>query len=113
MDYECYPTSLSLPAESGPFPVKVMGTPKSAGTLTVHGESRRQGALRASRDASRDALIGAGGAVICIAWNSVRAEVRFTLDASCVASLIGATWSLATRRPGMQCDNCVGVLYAP
>ena len=38
VDYECYPTSLSLPAESGPFPVKVMGTPKSAGKLTIHGK---------------------------------------------------------------------------
>ena len=37
VDYECYPTSLSLPAESGPFPVKVMGTPKSTGRLTIHG----------------------------------------------------------------------------
>ena len=41
VDYECYSTCLSLPAESGPYPVKVMGTPKSTGKLVVHGSYKK------------------------------------------------------------------------
>ena len=37
-EFESYPTSLTLPAESGPFPVKIMGLPKKPGQLTVIGE---------------------------------------------------------------------------
>ncbi|ELU16047.1 hypothetical protein CAPTEDRAFT_114828 [Capitella teleta] len=35
--FESYPSSLSLPAESGPFHVKLTGVPKESGSLVVHG----------------------------------------------------------------------------
>lgn len=35
--FETFPASLSLPAESGPYPVNLLGTPRSAGELIILG----------------------------------------------------------------------------
>lgn len=39
MDFESLPAALSLPAESGLYPVTLVGVPRTAGTITVNGES--------------------------------------------------------------------------
>ncbi|XP_064652113.1 trafficking protein particle complex subunit 9-like isoform X2 [Lineus longissimus] len=37
VEFESYPANLSLPAESGPYPVKILCTPKGSGQLNVIG----------------------------------------------------------------------------
>lgn len=39
VDFESLPAALSLPAESGLYPVTLVGVPRTAGTITVSGES--------------------------------------------------------------------------
>lgn len=39
--FECFPSSLELPAESSPYPVKLLGTPGAAGELRILGYSTR------------------------------------------------------------------------
>lgn len=38
MEFESLPAALSLPAESGLYPVTLVGVPRTAGNITVNGE---------------------------------------------------------------------------
>lgn len=39
VDFESLPAALSLPAESGLYPVTLVGVPQTTGTITVNGKS--------------------------------------------------------------------------
>lgn len=39
VEFESLPAALSLPAESGLYPVTLVGVPRTAGNITVNGES--------------------------------------------------------------------------
>lgn len=36
--FETFPACLSLPPESGPYPVNLLGTPRATGELTILGK---------------------------------------------------------------------------
>ncbi len=38
VDFESLPAALSLPAESGLYPVTLVGVPRTAGNITINGE---------------------------------------------------------------------------
>lgn len=38
VDFESLPAALSLPAESGLYPVTLVGVPRTAGNITISGE---------------------------------------------------------------------------
>lgn len=38
MEFEALPAALSLPAESGLYPVTLVGVPQTTGTITVNGK---------------------------------------------------------------------------
>lgn len=42
VEFESLPAALSLPAESGLYPVTLVGVPRTAGNITVNGESSEQ-----------------------------------------------------------------------
>lgn len=42
VEFESLPAALSLPAESGLYPVTLVGVPRTAGNITVNGESIRK-----------------------------------------------------------------------
>ena len=42
VEFESLPAALSLPAESGLYPVTLVGVPRTAGNITVNGESNKK-----------------------------------------------------------------------
>lgn len=60
MEFESLPAALSLPAESGLYPVTLVGVPQTTGTISVNGEGSFS-RVQVGRMAGRSVALTQGG----------------------------------------------------
>ncbi|GAA6078985.1 trafficking protein particle complex subunit 9 isoform X2, partial [Tachysurus ichikawai] len=82
VDFESLPAALSLPAESGLYPVTLVGVPRTAGTITVSGY--HTSVFGVSSECLLDSLVGvkSSGCVVEVVPSLPRLQLTTSLPRS-------------------------------